>query len=188
MQDYHLARRAMVESQLRPQAVTDAAVLAAMDTVPREDFVPAEARAFAYFDRSIPLADGGAMMPPAALGRLLSEASPQAGEAALVIGPATGYAAALLSAIGLDVKQAAPGEVPSGKFDLILIEGAIEEFPDSLAAKLAAGGRVATALVDRGVTRLAIGTSVGGAISLRTVADADVAPLAAYQRPRSFTF
>lgn len=188
MQDQISARRAMVESQLRPQAVTDAAVLAAMASVPREDHVPETARAFAYFDRSIPLPQGGALMPPAALGRLLSELAPRRGERALVIGPAPGYAAALLTAIGLTVAEAAPGAKPTGKYDLILIEGAIEQLPESLAALLVPGGRVGTALTDRGVARLAIGIYNGGTIAFRTISDAEVAPLAAYTRPRSFSF
>ena len=74
--DHNAARRAMVDNQLRPEGVTDAAVLAAMGSVAREDHVPEGARAFAYFDRPIALGDGRAMMPPAALGRLLSALAP----------------------------------------------------------------------------------------------------------------
>ena len=103
MQDFSLARRAMVDSQLRPEAVTDRGVLAAMATVERERFVPEQARALAYFDRPLRLAPDRAMMPPAALGRLLSELAPRPGERALVVGSGTGYAAAVLREIGLDV-------------------------------------------------------------------------------------
>ena len=103
MQDFSLARRAMVDSQLRPEAVTDRGVLAAMASVERENFVPESARALAYFDRPLRLSDSRAMMPPAALGRLLSELAPRAGERALIVGSGTGYAAALLKAIGLEV-------------------------------------------------------------------------------------
>ena len=90
MQDYSLARRAMVDSQLRPEAVTDRGVLAAMASVERENFVPESARALAYFDRPLRLSDSRAMMPPAALGRLLSELAPRAGERALIVGSGTG--------------------------------------------------------------------------------------------------
>src|SRR4029453_11340053 len=103
MQDFSLARLAMVDNQLRPEGVTDRAVLAAMGSVERERFVPEGARALAYFDRPLKLAKGRAMMPPAALGRLLSELAPQPGERALILGSGTGYSAALLRQIGLDV-------------------------------------------------------------------------------------
>src|SRR5687768_5451819 len=103
MQDFNLARRAMVDSQLRPEAVTDRGVLAAMGSVERERFVPESARALAYFDRPLPLTDERAMKPPAALGSQLSELAPRAGQRALIVGSGTGYSAALLRAIGLDV-------------------------------------------------------------------------------------
>lgn len=70
--DYALARRAMIDSQLRPQAVTDPSVIAAMAVVPREAFVPAASRAVAYIDRVIPLGTDRGMSPPVTLGRLLS--------------------------------------------------------------------------------------------------------------------
>ena len=66
MQDFSLARRAMVDSQLRPQGVTDRGVLAAMGKVERERFVPEQARALAYFDR--PLNDRPRALDDAARG------------------------------------------------------------------------------------------------------------------------
>ncbi len=188
MPDTTLARRAMVDSQLRPEGVTNAGVLAAMGSVAREQFVPESARDFAYFDRSIPLPGGGAMMPPSALGQLLSALDPQPGERALVVGPAPGYAVALLTDMGVEVETAAPGASPRGPFQLILLEGAVVDFPAELAAALVPGGRAATAIADRGVTRLALGINGGSGMAFRTFADADVAPLAAYLRPPAFTF
>jgi len=187
--DHAAARRAMVDSQLRPEAVTDTAVLAAMAAVPREEFVPAAARASAYSDRPIALGGGRSMMAPAALGRLLSELAPRAGERALVVGAATGYSAALLKFIGLDVTSIDRVETSEGEpFDLILIDGAVEDIPQSLVDLLAEGGRLGTALRDRGVSRLAVGRAVAGRLSLRTIVDADVAPLPQFERPRAFTF
>ena len=98
MSDTSLARRAMVDSQLRPEAVTDRGVLAAMGSVERERFVPDRYKSLAYFDRPLPIGAGRTMMPPAALGRLLSELAPVAGERALVVGSGSGYSAALLGA------------------------------------------------------------------------------------------
>ena len=191
MQDDARARRAMVDSQLRPQGVTDGAVLAAMASVPREDYVPAEARAFAYFDRSIPV-DGGVMIPPTPLARLLSEAAPQPGERALIVSPAPGYAAALLTAMGLEpvqLRAVDAATVPAGPFAVILIEGAIAEVPAAIADALAEGGRLATALLIPGdVARLAIGRKVGGTIGFTRFADSEIPPLAGFTRPPAFTF
>jgi len=77
--DFAIARRAMIDSQLRPQGVTDVAVLAAMAAVPREAFVPENAASVAYTDRSIAIEGKGAMMPPAPLARLLTAAAPRSG-------------------------------------------------------------------------------------------------------------
>jgi protein-L-isoaspartate(D-aspartate) O-methyltransferase len=210
MQDYSLARRAMVDSQLRPEAVTDRGVLAAMAAVERERFVPESAKALAYFDRPLPLTKDRAMMPPAALGRLLSELAPRAGERALVVGSGTGYSAALLQAIGLEAvalesdealaasaREAgiesvsgalADGWKGSAPYDIILLDGAVEEIPATLIKQLSAGGRLAGAIVDRGVTRLVVGRAAGGSLGLRTLADADVDILPGFERPRAFTF
>jgi len=215
MQDFRLARRTMVDNQLRPEAVTDRAVLAAMSSVERERFVPEHARALAYFDRPLRLDAGRAMMPPAALGRLLSELAPKAGERALIIGSGTGYSAALLGAIGLNVValesdealaaaardagvedagvetvvgDLAKGWTKEAPYDLILLDGAVEEIPAALVKQLRDGGRLAGAIVDRGVTRLVIGRVASGVLGLRSLADADVDTIPGFERPRAFTF
>jgi len=208
--DYSLARRAMVDSQLRPEGVTDTGVLVAMASIPREEFAPAASRAFAYFDRPLPLAPGRSMMPPAALGRLLSELAPRAGERALVVGAGSGYSAALLGAIGCDVTATeqdpalaelaraaglslADGD-PGEGFDLILIDGAVEQIPQALVDRLVEGGRLGTGLIERrdgsqsGVSRLVVGRAVAGHLGLRTIADAEVTPLPGFERPHAFTF
>ena len=210
MQDFSLARRTMVDNQLRPQGVTDRGVLAAMAKIERERFVPESARALAYFDRSVRIGEGRYLMPPAALGRLLTEVEPRFGERALVVGSGSGYSAAVLQEAGLDVvalesdqslaTQAeaagvetvvgalADGWSRSAPYNLILLEGAVEEVPAALARQLAPGGRIAAAIVDRGVARLSVGTSAGGSIGWRSLADSDVGPLPGFERPRAFTF
>jgi protein-L-isoaspartate(D-aspartate) O-methyltransferase len=210
MQDFSLARRVMVDNQLRPQGVTDRGVLAAMGRLERERFVPEAGRALAYFDRPLPIGEDRAMMPLAALGRLLSESAPRPGQRALVIGSGTGYSAAILKEIGLDVialeadealaaaasaagvetivGDLAEGWAKGAPYDLILLDGAVEEIPAPLGKQLAADGVIAGAIVDRGVTRLVIGRCVNGAIGLRSIADSDVEPLPGFERPRAFTF
>jgi protein-L-isoaspartate(D-aspartate) O-methyltransferase len=210
MQDFSLARRTMVDNQLRPEGVTDRDVLAAMGSVPRENYVPERARALAYFDRPLKIADGRTMMPPAALGRLLSELSPKPGERALVVGSGTGYSAAVLKAVGLEVvalesdnalaaaaneagAETVHGDLAMGwakraPYDLILFDGAVEEIPAALVKQIREGGSVGGAISDRGVTRLFVGRVSGGALGLRTLTDADVDPLPGFERPRAFIF
>ena len=191
--DHIAARRAMISNQLRPEGVTDGAVLAAMGSVAREDYVPDGARGFAYSDRPILLGQGRAMMPPAALGRLLSELAPRAGERALVVGAASGYSAALLIAIGLDVTSidrlegVESGDAGEG-FDLILVDGAVERIAQPLIDQLVEGGRIGAALRVSGVSRLVVGRVAAGRLGLRTIVDADVPLLPHDTRPRAFTF
>src|SRR6476661_6137757 len=101
--DFKAAREAMVESQLRPQGVTDAAVLRAMGAIERDKFLPSYTRPLAYVDRAVGIGDGRFLSPPAVLGVLLTEMMPEPGQAALVVGAGTGYSAAVMTAMGLKV-------------------------------------------------------------------------------------
>jgi protein-L-isoaspartate(D-aspartate) O-methyltransferase len=208
--DYEAARQAMVDSQLRPQGVNDPLVVAAMATVPREQFVPEENRPLAYLDRSVPLGSDRKLSSPDATGLLLTAIAPRPGQKALVVGAATGYSAAVLAEIGLDVvaleSEAAfvgsaashgltvvngpleAGHAKAAPYDIILIDGAIEHLPDTLVDQLRDGGSVGYAAIDRGVTRLTVGRKAGGSIGLRSIADSGVAPLPGFSRPRAFTF
>jgi protein-L-isoaspartate(D-aspartate) O-methyltransferase len=185
--DYTAARQAMVDSQLRPQGVNDPAVIAAMASVPREEFVPEGQRPLAYVDRSIPLDDGRALPAPSVLGQLLTALAPERGERALVIGSGSGYSAAVLSAMGVDVT--ADKAAKKDSFDFILIDGAVETIPESLIAQLRDGGRLGTGIVDKnGITRMATGRKVAGAFGLQTIGDASIPMLPGFERPRAFTF
>ncbi len=208
--DFAAARRAMIESQLRPVGVTDAAVLEAMDSVPREQFVPDASRPLAYSDRAVPLGGGRYLPAPAVLAQLLTQMAPSPGERALVIGAGAGYSAAVLGHIGCEViaVESAPelaerakglgiriveGPIEAGHpagapYDLILIDGAVEQLPEPIIEQLADGGRLGTALVDRGVTRLIVGQKVAGAFGYLSIADAGVALLPGFTRARPFKF
>ena len=189
MDDFTAARRAMVLNQLRPQGVTNLGVLAAMGTVPREAFVPEGLRAAAYADRSLLLDGQAPMMPPAELGILLNALDPKAGEKALVIGQGGAYSAAILEALGLDVARADMDPPSSrGMFDVVLVEGSVARLPDWVAEVLAAGGRVGAAILDKGVARLSIGCGKSGSIGFKSLADAQVPPLPAFQARPQFTF
>ena len=208
--DFAAAREAMVESQLRPQGVTDPAVLQAMGRIERERFLPKPMRPLAYADRSVAVGDGRFLAAPAVLGQLLTEMRPEPGQRALVVGAGSGYSAAVLSAIGLDVvavessaELAAAarsnkvkitegaleeGYPKGGPYDQVLIDGAVEYIPDAIIEQLRDGGRLGTALVDRGVTRLIIGRKSGGAFGYLSIGDSGVPALPGFTRPRAFTF
>src|SRR4051812_20865062 len=101
--DFAAAREAMVESQLRPQGVTDPAVLEAMGRIPREKYLPSHTRPLAYVDRAVAIGEGRFLPAPAVLGQLLTQMMPEVGQRALVVGAGTGYSTAVLTAMGLDV-------------------------------------------------------------------------------------
>jgi protein-L-isoaspartate(D-aspartate) O-methyltransferase len=208
--DFAAAREAMVESQLRPQGVTDPAVLDAMRRIPRENFLPSHTRPLAYVDRAVAIGSGRFLVAPAVLGQLLTQMMPEPGQRALVVGAGTGYSAAVLIAAGLHVlalesdrelAEAArkqklkvvegpleEGHPAGAPYDQILIDGAVEFIPDPLIAQLADGGRLGTAILDRGITRLAVGRKAGDAFGTLSVGDAGVPLLPGLQRPRAFTF
>jgi protein-L-isoaspartate(D-aspartate) O-methyltransferase len=213
-QNFEHMRRAMIASQLRTTGTNDPRVLAAMGGVARERFVPRERLPLAYADALVPLKPGRDMNPPMALGRLLTQAAPRAGEKALLVGAATGYAAAVLArlvgtlvAVEEDAELAAAAktalagtsvrlvEGPLAKgwakgapYDLILIDGAVELVPDALVRQLRDGGRLAAAIVEQGVTRLAIGRKAGEGFAMAAFADAEAALLPGFAKPRTFTF
>lgn len=206
-QNFSSMRAAMVESQLRTSDVDDQRVIAAMAGVPREDFVPAERRAMTYVDRPIPLGNGRALNPPLVTGRLLTEAQVKGGDRVLLIGAATGYSAALLAALGAQVtaveEEGGPdlaaaatvvrGSLPAGApdgapYDLLFIDGAVEEVPAALVQQLVDGARVVTGIVDRGVTRLCSGRVAGGALGLASLADIEMVVLPGFAAPKRFTF
>lgn len=207
-------RRAMVASQLRTTAVNDARVVGVMAEVPRERFVPADKARLAYSDNAIPLGNGRALNPPMVIGRLLTEAQVDRGDHALLVGAGTGYAAELLgrlaaSVIALEEAPAllakareavtapnvrlvegdlAAGWPESAPYDLIVIDGAVEQVPPALIDQLADGGRLVAPVAERGVTRLSIGRRAGEGFGMTSFADAAAAPLPGFARPVEFSF
>jgi protein-L-isoaspartate(D-aspartate) O-methyltransferase len=103
MTDFAAPRLAMVESQLRPNEVTDRRLLAAMLTLPRERFVPPKLRGLAYMDEAIqvfPSVDGAParfLLAPMVLARLIQLAAVEPGDEVLDIGCTTGYSTTVLS-------------------------------------------------------------------------------------------
>jgi protein-L-isoaspartate(D-aspartate) O-methyltransferase len=80
------------------------------------------------------------------------------------------------------------GYAKGAPYDRILIDGAVEYIPDAIIDQLADGGRLGTALSDRGVTRLIVGRKAGIAFGYLSVSDEGVPALPGFMRPRAFTF
>ena len=184
------ARRAMIDSQLRVSGVNDPAILAAFLAVPREDFVPEARRAVAYADRAVALGNGEVLSPALTYGQMLTAAEATADDSVLVIGNPGGYLAALAEKLAGKVTLVAAGGdwAKSGEHSLVLVDGAIEAVPEALAGVVTADGRVVGGMVERGVTRLALGRKVAGALAMTVLAEADFAPLAAFAAPRKWSF
>jgi protein-L-isoaspartate(D-aspartate) O-methyltransferase len=175
MTDFALARRNMIDGQLRPNRVTNGLLLAAIADLPRERFLPAGLQSVAYADDDVPLGGGRFLMEPMVLARLIQNLQPAAGDKALVIGSGRGYGAALLSrlvktvvavesdremassaeqttrTLKIDNVQQVVGALEAGApqaapYELILIEGAVPEVPKTILDQLAEGGRLATVI------------------------------------------
>jgi protein-L-isoaspartate(D-aspartate) O-methyltransferase len=171
MFDAATARRLMVDGQVRTADVTDAALLDAMLTVPREQFLPPTLAPLAYLDADIQVRKGRALLRPMVLAKLLQAACIRAGERVLDIACATGYSAAILARLGAsvvaleedaDLAKAAQSALaslgvansevvigplaagwPAGApYDLILLEGAAEVIPEALGGQLKPGGQL----------------------------------------------
>lgn len=185
------ARRAMIDSQLRTSGVNEPWVLEAMNSVLREDFVPQNARAAAYTDRAVPLGNGRFLAAPLVHGRILAEAKPVPSDRALIVSASGGYLAALVQPLvgSLEVKDVGDvGNLKRGAFSLVLIDGAIEVLPDALADALAEGGRIVGGLVERGVTRLAVGTKAAGSVAWLPLAELGIPVLPEFAAPRRWSF
>lgn len=213
-QNFEAMRRAMVESQLRTTGVNDPRVVAAMAEVPRERFVPVERRALAYIDRPVALGNGRALNIPEATGLLLTAAAVRASDAVLLVGAASGYTAALLDHLAARVvaveEDAAlltfarenlagsrvelvegplnQGWAAGAPYDLIVVDGLIEQVPNALIDQLADSGRLACAVLDRGASRLAVGRKAGTGFGLDLFADCEAAALPGFARPKTFVF
>ena len=215
--DFARARRFMRDGQLTPNGVSDSLLLGAMDDIAREAFLPHELRHRAYADEAVPLGGGRVLLAPMVLGRLLQLALPQPGERALVLAAGTGYGATLLARMGLQVlaiegdpalaefsknvvrfaltanrpqiRQGDPrlGAPEGAPFQLILIEGAVENLPSAILAQLGEGGRLVTILREAGtVGRAVLCRRAGGAVSEIMGLDAVAPVLAEFAAPAGF--
>jgi protein-L-isoaspartate(D-aspartate) O-methyltransferase len=202
MSVYATARANMIESQLRPNRVTDERIIDAFSRLRRELFVPEHLRGVAYVDEDLPLGRSRYLMEPRVVAKLLQALMPDRKETALVVGAGIGYEAALLalltrSVIALDEDEElarigraalvdhriasivyvdgplAAGHRQRAPYDVILFAGAVAEIPPEIAAQLAEAGRMAAVLrPGQGIGRATLTTRSGGVLTQRVIFDA----------------
>ena len=179
------ARACMVDSQIRPNRVTDPRVLSAMRRLPRERFLPPRLAALAYADEDVPLGHGRVLIEPLVIARLVQLAAPAEGERVLIVAAGVGYGAALVAACGASVTareedqgllalaRSALDEIspsvtlvsgplatgwPAGApYDVVLIEGAVAEIPHAFDGQVRRnGGRLVTVIAAPGQASRAV--------------------------------
>ena len=175
----------MVEHQLRGRDVVDERVLAAMERVPRELFVPEYLRDRAYDDAALPIGGGQTISQPYMVARIAEALGLRGGERVLDVGSGSGYQAAVLAELANEVDTierlpelaelartnlAAAGyervrvHVGDGTrglpeyapFDAIAVAAAAPELPRTLYEQLEPRGRLVVPVGKHGVQRLEV--------------------------------
>jgi len=167
---------------LRRHGITDAAVLRAMDEVPREYFVPADCTEAAYADQALPIACGQTISQPYVVGYMTEQLEVAPQHRVLEIGTGSGYQAAVLSRIAREVVSIERyrtladvarerlktlgytnvtilagdgflGAPERAPFDRIIVTAAAEDIPEALVEQLGEGGKLVLPLGPRNGTQ-----------------------------------
>jgi protein-L-isoaspartate(D-aspartate) O-methyltransferase len=221
MSGFATARQKMVDGQVRTNDVTDHRILDAMLALPRERFVPDDKQALAYLDLDLDVAEGGAtkrfLIKPMLTAKLLQAAEIAATDKVLVVGCASGYAAALVAMLGasvtgtesdsrliengkkvlaalgenatLKVGDAAEGDPAGAPYDVIILNGATEIVPEKLYQQLRdGGGRLVGVFATMTPSRAVIATRWHNEVGDRSLFDAAAPTLPGLQRIPQFVF
>jgi protein-L-isoaspartate(D-aspartate) O-methyltransferase len=217
MFDSAVARRMMVDGQIRAADVTRPDLIAAMLALPRERFVPPSLAAQAYVDGDLEIGAGRALLKPIVLAKLIQAANVRGGDHALDVGCAMGYSAAVLARLagsvvaleadaGLaqEAKKAlaaagvanavvetgalAEGYPAAAPYDVILLDGATEIVPETLGRQLKPDGRLACIFGRAPAAKAMIFRLSEGHLVGRPVFDAAAALLPGFVAPPAFVF
>ena len=201
MNEFEIARKHMVDSQIRPADVTDRRLIAAFMSVPRHLFTPRARIALAYADAEVATGEQRTMMRPRDLAKLIHAAEIQPNELVLDIACGRGYSTAILAhmaetVVGLDddedgvarisglLAQAGadnavaitgdpkPGVPKQGPFDVIFVNGTINEVPQAWFDQLALGGRLVAIIRKGAIGKATVFTRSAAGIGERIVFDA----------------
>ena len=217
MTDFQQARRAMVDSQVRPSDVTRYAIIEAMLETPREQFVPRALRDVAYAEAEIAIGPGRAILPPRTFAKMLEAAQVHKDDLVLDLTPGLGYSTAVLSRLAAAVIAVEPdaamakhaaetlsrleydnaivtegaaeaGDADHSPFDVIFVNGGVEQVPESLTAQLKEGGRLVAIHMNGAVGQCRVTVRSANAVTSRPIFDATAAVLDGFDRAPSFTF
>lgn len=220
MSGFATARQKMVDGQVRTSDVTDSRILDAMLSTPREAFVPAARQPLAYLDLDLDVGAAATkryLLKAASTAKLLQAAELKSSDSVLVVGAASGYAAAIAAKIAAKVtategdsalaSQAAAtlaglglanvtvcnapcaeGEPAFAPYDVIFLNGATEIVPERLFGQLAEGGRLVGVFATVKPSRAMIVTHAHGDFGHRTLFDAAAPVLPGLERRAEFVF
>ncbi|NDV97683.1 protein-L-isoaspartate O-methyltransferase [Salipiger sp. PrR002] len=214
MTDFVTLRRMMVDTQVRPSDVTKFPIIDAMLRVPRELFVPDEVKDAAYVGRNIELGGGRVVLDPRTFAKMLDALNVDGDDLVLDIGSAQGYSAAVIAriaeavvaveddeelageALPLLMEHAdnviqhtgslAEGAPQHGPYDAIVIEGGIEQLPETIAGQLKDGGRIACIFMDGALGTVKVGWKIDGAITWRFSFNATAPVLTGFEKEVAF--
>jgi protein-L-isoaspartate(D-aspartate) O-methyltransferase len=221
MSGFSTARQNMVDGQVRTNDVTDRRILDAMLGLPREDFVPEDKRALAYLDLDLDVAAAGSasrfLVKPMLTAKMLQAADIAAADNVLMVGCATGYAAAIaaklaakvtatesdsalvtkgnkiltqlgISNVTFKVAEAATGNPEGAPYDVIVLNGATEVAPEQLYGQLKDGGRLVGVFAMSLPARAMIVTHSHSDFGNRALFDAAAPVLPGLERRPAFVF
>lgn len=196
MSDFATRRTMMVDTQIRPSDVTKFPIIDAMLSVPREAFVPRPLREAAYVGENLDLGGGRVILEPRTLAKMLDSLDISGGELVLDIGAAFGYSSAVIARMAQAVVAVeenadmvaeaqtilseqgadnvilhegplAAGAPEHGPYDVIVVQGGVEQIPDDLLEQLKDGGRIACVFSDNALGVVRVGYKIDGDISWR---------------------
>jgi protein-L-isoaspartate(D-aspartate) O-methyltransferase len=217
MADYVQQRLNMVDTQVRTNDVTDPRIHAAMREVPRERFVPAAKRPLAYADQPMEVARGRFLLDPRVFSKLVHLCAVKAEDRVLDVACATGYSSAIiarlaakvtaleedadlvrvaveaLQAVGATNATVVQGPLTAGfranaPYDVIFVNGSVEETPEALLAQLAEGGRLAVVLQKGAGGKAELYVRQHGRVGRRPAFDASTPALAGFKKAVGFVF
>ncbi|MDE0521767.1 MAG: protein-L-isoaspartate O-methyltransferase [Boseongicola sp.] len=215
MADFAQRRITMVDTQVRPSDVTSFRILDAMLSVPRELFVPSEQKDAAYAGTHVGLGHGRVVLAPRTMAKLLQAADVQPDELVLDVGAGLGYSSALAACMAEAVialeedadlaREAervlseasadnvavingalADGASKHGPYDVMLIEGAVQDIPDALIDQLKVGGRVVAIFLEGALGTARVGYKDGHGVSWRFAFNATAPVLPGFEKQREF--